>query len=288
MHVNGLAGPYVRLKVSIQLRPGERTSLWLLIPPGLGPFPAVVACHQTVMEGKDEPAGLSGNVWQLNYGPFLVSRGLVVAAADGLAFGEGVHLLTEAPLDTTRYEARDPGWSLLGQRLLDHSRVIDYLEALPYVSRGKIGAIGHSLGETPRYWRPWTSGSRRPWSVAGSRSYGRSRTPARPTPPRATRSSPTPSAPRRRPGRPPQAPLRLRRLHAPVAPRPDFYHEVRDELPQFTNAGQTLQAAAALRRVYAFHQAEDRYYPIVSAQAHCFPAWVQADAFDWLVYWLGD
>jgi hypothetical protein len=71
------------------------------------------------------------------------------------------------------------------------------------------------------------------------------------------------------------------------APRPVFYHEVADELPQFTSAPQTLQAARALRQVYEFHHAAERYYPIVSAQAHCFPHWVQADAFDWLVYWLG-
>ena len=290
MHVNGLAGPYVRRKVSIQLRPGERTSLWLLIPPGLGPFPAVVACHQTVTEGKDEPAGLSGNVWQLNYGPFLASRGLVVAAADSPAFGERVDPLTETPLDTTRFEARDPRWSLLGQRLLDHSRVIDYLETLPFVSRGKIGAIGHSLGGESVTVLAAMDERIKAAVVSCGFTLLRSLENAGETYapkghailPRSLRPALDVPIGRR------QLPFDFDDFMLLWPPRPVFYHEVRDELPQFTTAGQTLQAAAALRRVYAFHRAEDRYYLIVSAQAHCFPAWVQADAFDWLLYWLGD
>jgi hypothetical protein len=67
-------------------------SVWLLIPPGLGPFPAVLATHQTVTAGKDEPVGLGGNVWLLDYGPFLASRVFVVAAADSPTFGERLDL----------------------------------------------------------------------------------------------------------------------------------------------------------------------------------------------------
>jgi dienelactone hydrolase len=146
MHVNGWAGSYLRRKVSIQVRTGERMNVWLLIPPGLGPFPAMIALHQTVIEGKDEPVGLGGNVWQLNYGPFLASRGFVVASADSPTFGERFDPMTEQALDTTRFEANDPHWSLLGRRLADHTRVIDYLETQPLVAANRIGAIGHSLG----------------------------------------------------------------------------------------------------------------------------------------------
>jgi hypothetical protein len=68
------------------------------------------------------------------------------------------------------------------------------------------------------------------------------------------------------------------------APRPVFWHGVREDL--WPNAPQMAQACQALREVYKLHGAETRFAVHYSAQTHCFPAWVQQDAFDWLEFWL--
>lgn len=132
-HLNGgLAMPYRRLKVSLRADAEERMTVWMLIPPGAGPFPAILACHQTVAEGKDEPIGFGGNYLQLNFGPFLASRGFVVLAVDSPAAGERITPAIQYPYHTSALEGRDPTWSILNQRLRDHRRVFDYLETLPY------------------------------------------------------------------------------------------------------------------------------------------------------------
>lgn len=143
---SGISGEYRRLKVNFQVRPGERMNVWVLVPPGIGPFPAMVASHQTVQEGKDEPVGLGGYHWMMNFGPFLANRGLVVIAPGSPTAGERYNPLTGPVYETSRSVAEDPTWSLLGARLRDHLRVVDFLQSLPYVEGGRIGVIGHSLG----------------------------------------------------------------------------------------------------------------------------------------------
>ena len=284
----GWSGSYLRRKVSIQVRPGERNNVWLLIPPGLGPFPAVLACHQTVSEGKDEPIGLGGNVWQLDFGPSLVSRGLVVAAVDCPTFGERLDALTETPQDTAKFEASDPAWSLLGRGFQDHARALDYLASLPIVAADRFGVIGHSLGGESAAILTALDPRIRCAVISCGFTLLRTLEKASETycskghailPPRLGASLEVPVGERK-------LPFDFDDMMKLWVPRPVFYHEVRDELPQFTSAPQTLQAALALRRIYQLHHAEECYYPIVSAQAHCFPRWVQADAFDWLTYWL--
>src|SRR5262249_56809760 len=68
---------------------------------------------------------------------------VVVIAADGWGAVERIGVRA---WDTSPMEAKDPIWSLMGQRLHDHMRCIDYLQILPFVDRYRIAAIGHSLG----------------------------------------------------------------------------------------------------------------------------------------------
>jgi hypothetical protein len=68
------------------------------------------------------------------------------------------------------------------------------------------------------------------------------------------------------------------------APRPVFLNGTVREI--WPNAAQVAQAALALREVYRFHGAEERLHAHYSDLQHSFPPWVQADAFDWLEYWL--
>ncbi len=284
----GFTSPYLRRKISIQVRPGERMNVWLLIPPGVGPFPAVLACHQTVSEGKDEPIGLGGNVWQLDFGPHLVSRGFVVAAVDSPTFGERFDPLTESAQDTSKFEAAYPSWSLLARRFQDHARTLDYLGSLPLVARDRIGVIGHSLGGESAAVLAALDPRVRCSVISCGFTLLRTLEKAREVYClKGHAILPSTFGPML------DAPVGSRRLPFDFddlmklwAPRPVFYHEVRDELPQFTSAPQTLQAALALRKVYELAGDPGSYHTVVSAQAHCFPKWVQADAFDWLSYWL--
>jgi dienelactone hydrolase len=286
LHLNGLARSYVRRKVSLRVGPGERMNVWLLVPPGVGPFPAVLANHQTVPEGKDEPVGLGGAHYQLNYGPFLAGRGFVVAAADSYGAGERYDARTQAPYDTAAREAQDPGWSLLGQRLHDHRRVLDYLETLPFVDRARIGVIGHSLGGESS--AVLAALDERVAAAVVSCPFTLLRTLDKADEVYTARGSCILPARFRKllrgPAKGRKLPFDFDDCMAVWAPRPVFLHGVRDDL--WPNAAQVAQAARRLAAVYRLHGAADRLEVVYSAQAHCFPHWVQDDALDWLEYWL--
>ena len=53
---------------------------------------------------------------------------------------------------------------------------------------------------------------------------------------------------------------------------------------------QAMQVYTRIVELKAFGKAADSLQMprTPAAQAHCFPAWVHADAFDWLVSWLGE
>jgi dienelactone hydrolase len=283
--LNGVSRSYVRRKVSIRVSAAERMNVWLLVPPGIGPFPAVLAQHQTVPEGKDEPVGLGGAHYQLNYGPFLASRGFVVIAADSYGAGERFPV-GSAAYDTTRQEAKDPNWSLLGQRLHDHQRTLDYLLTLAFVDPKRIGAIGHSLGGES--------------TAMLAALDDRVAVIVLSCPFTLMRTLPDAAGTYTTPGSSILSPSFRKLLEVPVgkrklpfdfddcmalwAPRPVFAHGVRDDL--WPNAPQVAQAYPALRQVYQLHKAEERLYVTYTGQTHCFPEWIQRDAFDWLEYWL--
>jgi dienelactone hydrolase len=283
--INGLARSYTRRKASIQVSAGERMNVWLLIPPGIGPFPAVVANHQTVADGKDEPAGLGGAYYQLNYGQFLASRGFVVIAADSWGAGERLAPGSDRPYDTTARD-KEPHWSLLGRRLHDHRRAIDYLETLPFVDPGRIGAIGHSLGGEST--AVLAALDERVHAAVLSCGFTLMRSLDNAADIYTARGNAILSMEFRKllevPVRERKLPFDFDDCMALWAPRPIFWHGVRDDL--WPNAPQVAQALQALRPVYQLHGAADRLEVVYSAQAHCFPQWVQMDAFDWLDYWL--
>lgn len=288
VHINGLHGSYTRRKVSLQVAAGQRMNVWLLVPPGIGPFPAVLACHQTVAEGKDEPAGLGGVHSQVNFGPFLASRGFVVLAADSPTAGERFDGTKDRVWDTSAMEAKDPSWCLLGQRLHDHQCCLDYLETLPFVDPKRLGAIGHSLGgesvlvlaamddRVAAAVASCCCPLLRTLKKAGEIYAGKGHVILPPSL-RGLLDAPVNDR---------KLPFDFDDCMALWAPRPVFYHEVTDELPHWTNAAQTAQALKAAGRVYEFLGAKDRLHVHYSRQAHCFPQWVQDDAFDWLDYWL--
>lgn len=129
-------------------RDGDSVPAYLLFPSEAeetdAVYPAVIALHQTVPEGKSEAVGKSGSP-DMHYGLELAKRGYVVLAPDVLTAGERIYEEAGAFQSAPFYKA-NPNWSMMGKMLLDHRSAIDLLEALPYVDPERIAAIGHSLG----------------------------------------------------------------------------------------------------------------------------------------------
>ncbi|ADV61039.1 dipeptidylaminopeptidase/acylaminoacyl-peptidase [Isosphaera pallida ATCC 43644] len=96
--------------------------------------PAMLALHQTIRIGKDEPVGL-GDHPNRRYGVELAARGFVVLAPDYPGFG--AHRVDPYALGYV---------SATMKAIRDNLRGVDLLTALDSVDPARIGAIGHSLG----------------------------------------------------------------------------------------------------------------------------------------------
>ena len=147
---------YVRYKVGFQSLPSSAAyaseiRAWLFVPKtGQKPMPAIVALHQTVPQGKDEPAGVKGPHSWMAFARYYAELGYVTLAPDMIGYGErtaggyertGFELADAAPILDKHRET-----TLLGLMLFDVSRSIDYLETRNEVDRARIGVIGHSQG----------------------------------------------------------------------------------------------------------------------------------------------
>lgn len=145
IHAEEDLGDHLRQKLSYQVEAGERCTAWLLLPkPPVYRLPAMLCCHQTVAEGKDEPAGLSGRA-SLHYAVGLVRQGYACLVPDVITAGERVYP-GYGPSETDAFYQRHPDWSALGKMLWDHQRALDLLDTLDHVDPDRIGVIGHSLG----------------------------------------------------------------------------------------------------------------------------------------------
>jgi dienelactone hydrolase len=147
---------YTRIKVSYASLPSDaptsRIPAWLLIPHGAAaPGPAIVCLHQTVPQGKDEPAGVNATLPWMAHADYYARCGYVTLAADAVGYGERTLGCGYA---STSYELGDawpilstrPDMTLLGLMLFDVTRAVDYLQTRPEVDPRRIGVIGHSQG----------------------------------------------------------------------------------------------------------------------------------------------
>lgn len=137
---------YVRRKISYQTEPGELVPAFVLIPDKIkGRVPAVICPHQTVQDGKNEPAGLAGNP-RLHMALELVRRGLVTFTYDAACFGERHDMATGHYGEAIPFYRKHPGWSMMGKMAWDLSRAVDLLQTLDFVDGRRIASIGHSHG----------------------------------------------------------------------------------------------------------------------------------------------
>lgn len=132
-------GSYVRRLISYASEPGCRVPAYLLVPKGLlggsSQAPAVLCLHGTDnVVGHGVVVGIGGRP-NRQYAAELAERGYVT-------FAPNYPLLAKYQPDI-----RALGWeSGTLKAVWDNIRGLDLLETLPFVKRGKFGAIGHSLG----------------------------------------------------------------------------------------------------------------------------------------------
>jgi cephalosporin-C deacetylase-like acetyl esterase len=147
---------WTRYKVGFRSLPSaseaaSEVRAWLFVPRGRGGrLPALVTLHQTVPQGKDEPAGVKGPHPWIYFARYYAGRGYVTLAPDMVGYGER----TRGGYTRTGFEYADaapvldahPGLTLLGLMLFDVSRAVDYLATRAEVDPRRVGVIGHSQG----------------------------------------------------------------------------------------------------------------------------------------------
>jgi len=131
-------GSYVRKLISYQSEPNSRVPAYLLIPKKAlqknAKVRAVLCLHPTDSKGNMTVVGLTAKE-NRSYASELAERGFVTLAP---AYP---HLADYEPdLKSLGYESGTM------KAIWDNMRGIDLLESLPFVKRGGVAAIGHSLG----------------------------------------------------------------------------------------------------------------------------------------------
>jgi dienelactone hydrolase len=148
---------YDRLRITYYNDEQDRIPAFLLLPHGIGPFPAILVHHQHNRQwhlGKSEVCGLAGDPLQA-FGPALAHHGLVVLAIDTLCFEE------RRTSHTGITPTPDADWlqhynqmcyrllrgdTLMRRVLADAARGVSLLRQHRAVDRQRIGTLGHSYG----------------------------------------------------------------------------------------------------------------------------------------------
>ncbi|MBI4556489.1 MAG: hypothetical protein HY706_02810 [Candidatus Hydrogenedentes bacterium] len=133
-------GKYLLHDLTIQSTPGRRIPVALAIPKsGDGPFPAVVCIHGhggSRFSPFDPQAQENAHIYKA-FGAALAERGFVCISTE-----------------VGQHEVYEAGRTLMGERLWDVTRCVDYLESLdaPKIHRSRIGCAGLSLGGEMAMW----------------------------------------------------------------------------------------------------------------------------------------
>jgi len=138
---------YIRRHIKIRTESDDWIPAYMLLPdpPPARKTPTMICLHQTVAQGKQEPCGMKGNA-SLTFALDLVRQGYCCIAPDVIGFGERIPVGEQPYHDAITFYKRHPNWSFVGKMVWDVSRIIDYLETLPFVDARRIGSIGHSHG----------------------------------------------------------------------------------------------------------------------------------------------
>lgn len=138
---------HIRRHLRIRSDSEDSIPAYLLLPKTLASprVPALLCLHQTVAQGKEEPCGIQGDP-ELATALELVRRGYVCIVPDTIGFGERIPRGAQPYHDSIVFYRKHPEWSFFGKMIWDVSRIIDYVQTLPFVDPKRIGSIGHSHG----------------------------------------------------------------------------------------------------------------------------------------------
>jgi hypothetical protein len=132
-------GAYVVRLLTYAAEPGSRVPAYLLVPKAAlntrKKFPAILALHPTDLEYGNR---VTVEQMRSNYRAYardLVERDYVV-----LAPAYPLMANYQPDLKALGYQSGTM------KAIWDNMRALDYLESLPYVKKGRFGAVGHSLG----------------------------------------------------------------------------------------------------------------------------------------------
>jgi hypothetical protein len=132
-------------ELEINSTPGRRIRIIVTLPVSQnGPRPAVVCM------------GGHGSDLYSPYDPNTVAKEPAQATSERIYRGFGTVLAAQAyvTISTTvsQHDIRERGRLLMGERLWDLMRCVDYLESLPQVDKARIGCAGLSLGGEMAMW----------------------------------------------------------------------------------------------------------------------------------------
>ncbi|GMW02579.1 MAG: hypothetical protein AMXMBFR84_37150 [Candidatus Hydrogenedentota bacterium] len=135
---------FTRRRVNYFVGDWERVSAWVFLPDGRDDVPGILCCHQSVPQGKDETAGLSGHP-KMAFAQHFAELGYATIAPDCVTAGERRPAKGSA-FDTKGFYKENPNASVVGKMLVDHQHALDVLCDISRVDSARIGVIGHSLG----------------------------------------------------------------------------------------------------------------------------------------------
>lgn len=131
-------GAYILDEITVQSTPGRRITLAVARPKGAeSSRPAVIAIHGhggSRMSPFDAKAQERAGIYK-EFGARLAEKGYIVVAPE-----------------VGQHEIYEPGRTLMGERLWDCIRAVDYAASLPEVDASRIGCAGLSLGGEMTMW----------------------------------------------------------------------------------------------------------------------------------------
>lgn len=137
---------YVRKRVTYFVDNWSRAAAWLFVPEGKEDVPAILCCHRTVPQGKDESAGIEGDL-MLAFAQHFAELGYITLAPDCITAGDRVSSGLD-PFDTKQFYSDFPKMSALGKMLCDHVLAVDLLCETRGGDPERVAVIGHGLGAT--------------------------------------------------------------------------------------------------------------------------------------------
>lgn len=288
---------YEARKLALNINADCRIKAYLLVPEGLGPFPAVAGLHdhgahfsigkEKVVRPFDEPRDVLedarewvetcyGGRW---FGDELAKRGYVVLAIDVLFWGdrgrfEGVKYEEQQALAANMFQL---GYSWGGYNVWDDVRSVEFLRGLPEVDPDRIASAGLSMG------------SNRSWHLAAASEHVRAGIAIC-----WMGDTPTLTAEGNNQTKGQSA---FSMLHPGLRNHLDYAHAAAIACPKpmlFYNGTQDglfpvegVEAAYQdLHAVYASQNARDRLVTKLWPVPHEFNREMQDEAFDWLDRWM--